>query len=88
MSLFYTTEWLWWNGRRGQAQCDGVSRDLERAPDVLPEIAEIDYCPEFHTAEIRPRPCDRRRDLEAPEVEAIRRWLHCFANSVKRELGM
>lgn len=88
MSLAYTTIRLWWNGRRGEAQCDGVTRPLTAAPDMLPEVYTIDYAPELKTSEIVPRPCDKVRDMEPPEVEAVCRWLHCFAASVKREMGM
>ncbi len=84
MSLNYTTVRLWWDGRRGQAQCDGVSQDLEVKPELPFEMYEVDYCKDFGTAEVRHRACDRRVDLEPHDVEAVRRWLHCFAQEVKR----
>jgi hypothetical protein len=88
MSLRYTTVRLWWDGRRGQAQCDGVEREISVKPDLQIEMYTIDYAPELDTQEIRRRPCDHRDDITAPEVAAIKGWLHCFANAVKRELGM
>lgn len=89
MSLNYTTVRLWWNGERGQAQCDGVERELRQAPTVDGvDIDQIDYAPELQTAELRRHTYDKRDDMTPPEVEAVRRWLHCFAQSVKRELGM
>ena len=88
MSTSYTTIRLWWNGSRGQAQCDGVLRELFSPPDAVPDLSEIDYAPELQTAEIRRHTYDKRDDMTPPEVEAVRRWLNCFAQSVKRELGM
>ena len=84
MSLAYTTIRLWWNGRKGQAQYDGVTRELDRAPDVMQQIYELDYAPELHTYEVRERPCDERRELKPPEIEAIDRWLRSFSAAVKR----
>lgn len=86
MSLNYTTVRLWWDGRRGEAQCDGVERLIVAKPDLPFEMYTIDYAPELDTQEIRRRPSDQRDDITAPEVVAIQRWLHCFANAVKREL--
>lgn len=86
MGLSYTTIRLWWDGRRGQAQYDGVVRPLEAAPDVMQHIYELDYAPELDTYQIRERPCDERRDLSPPESEAIKRWLVAFAASVKRSI--
>ena len=88
MSLRYTTIRLWWDGRTGQAQCDGVSRDLSGPPEIDPmkSIYEIDYAPELHTYEVRERACDCRRDLNPPEQEAVRRWLMSFAAAVKRSV--
>lgn len=84
MSLRYTTIRLWWNGRTGQAQYDGVHRELTSAPDVMQHVHELDYAPELRTFQIRERPCDPRRDLEPPEQELLLRWLAAFAASVKR----
>ena len=88
MSLRYTTIRLWWDGRRGQAQCDGVERPLTVKPDLPFDVYTIDYAPELDTLEVRYRACDQRNDIKPSEVAAIRMWLHCFANAVKRELGM
>ena len=88
MSLRYTTIRLWWDGRRGQAQCDGVERPLTVKPDLPFDVYAFDYAPELDTREIRHRACDKRDDLDKDEIAAIHRWLHCFANAVKRELGM
>lgn len=84
MSLSYTTIRLWWNGRRGQAQYDGVTRELTSPPDVMQQLYELDYAPELHTYEIRERACDARRELNPPEQEIILSWLRSFAESVKR----
>lgn len=88
MSLNYTTIRLWWDGRVGQAQCDGVSRKLTGPPEIDPmkSIYEIDYAPELKTFEIRERACDSRRDLAPREQEAVLRWLMSFAASVKRSV--
>ena len=88
MSLTYTTIRLWWDGRRGQAQCDGVAREISVKPDLPFDVYEVDYAPELGSHEIRHRACDRREELKPPEVVEIRKWLHCFACAVKRELGM
>lgn len=89
MSLAYTTIRLWWDGRRGQAQCDGVSRELNEAPHVDGvELVQIDYAPEFHCFQIRHHSYDREEEMQPPEIVAVLRWLHCFAEAVKRELGM
>lgn len=75
MSTVYTTIRLWWDGRRGQAQYNGVTIPLDEAPDVMQCIYELDYAPELHTYEIRERPCDPRRELRPPEQELLLRWL-------------
>ena len=62
-------------------------RELKSPPDALPDISEIDYAPELHTAEIR-IDIEGRREMYPPEIDAVRRWLNRFAQSVKRELGM
>ena len=89
MSLNYTTVRLWWNGERGQAQCDGIERELRQVPTVEGvDIDQIDYAPELRCFLIKRKPYTGPADMEPPEIEAVKRWLHCFANAVKRELGM
>lgn len=80
---------LWWNGSRGLAECEGVSRPLKDAPHVAGvEFVQIDCAVDVHCYRIRRHIQDREEDMEPGEVEAVKRWLHCFANAVKRELGM
>ena len=89
MSLNYTTVRLWWNGERGQAQCDGIERELRQVPTVEGvDIDQIDYAPELRCFLIKRKPYTGPADMESPEIDAVKRWLHCFANAVKRELGM
>lgn len=88
VSLLYTRTRLWFDGRHGQAQCDGVERNLMRSPKVLATApVEIDYCPELDEYEIRPLAWDRKRDMEPPEREAAKRWLARFAAAIKRRLA-
>mgnify|MGYP000726941445 CR=1 FL=1 len=90
MSLLYTRTRLWWNGWRGQAQCDGVDKDLTEPPVIegVP-IVEIDYAPELKCFQIRrTKHSSREEELERHEIVAIKRWLHRFAADIKRELGM
>ena len=75
MSLRLTLIRVWWDGRAGWAQYQGAVKELDHAPDALPECYEIDFCPEFDTFEIRPRACDRRRDIEPPERVLLMAWL-------------
>ena len=89
MSLRYTTTRLWFAGNHGQAQSDGFERNLLIAPklkvlDVPP--AEIDYCPELRTWEIRPHSWDRRREMEPPEMEAVKAWLARFVEVMARRM--
>ena len=80
---------LWWNGSKGIAECDGVCRPLKEPPHVPGlEYVEIDCAADVHCYRIRRHKYDREEDMESREVEAVKRWLHCFANGVKRELGM
>lgn len=91
MSLYayIQTTRLWWNGRRGQAQCDGVMRELVEPPRIDGvDMVHIDFAPESSCYLIRHNDYDREEEMRPPEIEAVRRWLHCFAESVKRELGM
>lgn len=87
MSLLYTRTRLWFDGRRGQAQHDGVERIITRSPKVPRAVAELDYCPELGEYEIRPNAWDRKRDMEPPEVEAVVAWLTRFAAAVKRRIA-
>lgn len=86
MSLLYTKVLLWWDGARGQVQYDGIEWVLTHPPGALPEIREIDYCPELHAFELRPQQTDRKRDLEAPEIVAIKDWLERFGAVMSRRL--
>jgi hypothetical protein len=66
-----------------------VTRSLHDKPTVSGvEIEHIDFSPELGCMLVRHHNYDREEELQPPEVEAVRRWLHCFAQSVKRELGM
>ncbi len=80
---------LWWNGSRGIAACEGVERSLSSRPDVDGvELEQIDFAPELGCYRIRRHSFDKEEDMQPPEIVAVRRWLHCFAQAVKRELGM
>lgn len=71
MSLNYTTVRLWWNGERGQAQCDGVERELRQVPTVEGvDIDQIDYAPELRCFLIKRKPYTGPADMEPPEIEA------------------
>lgn len=87
MGLLYTRTRLWFDGRRGQAQHDGVERILTARPKIIKPVAEIDYCPELDEYEIRPNPWDRKRDMEPPERAAAIAWLTRFAAAMKRRLA-
>ena len=91
MSLhdYIQTTRLWWNGRSGQAQCDGVTRPIDVRPDIVGvEFVEMDFAPDDKCFLIRHHVYDREEEMAPPEIEAVRRWLHCFAESVKHKLGM
>lgn len=80
---------LWWNGSRGLAECDGVSRPLEAAPHVDGvEFVQIDCSVDMHCYLIRRHSYDREEEMRPPEIAAVKQWLHCFAEAVKREVGM
>ncbi len=66
---------LFWSGRRGFAQCDGVRVPLTARPDIpgLPEMTEMDYLPGL-CATVRDN-CDARRDMAADEIVATQAWL-------------
>jgi hypothetical protein len=66
---------LFWSGRRGFAQCDGVRVPLTTRPDIpgLPEMTEMDYLPGM-CATVRDN-CDARRDLKDYEILATQAWL-------------
>lgn len=86
MSVNYTTIRLWWDGRRGQAQYDGVVRELTVKPDAFPDLEEIDYTPAFDTYRVLRKHgygVDARDDLRPPEIAAVVQWLKAFAASVK-----
>lgn len=86
MSLLYSRTRLWWDGRHGQAQHDGVEFVLTHWPVGLPEVVQLDYCPEQCRPEIMLLGCPKR-EMEAPEIAAVKAWLERFADVMKRRLA-
>lgn len=82
---------LWWDGHRGHAAYGGVDVELREPPPVLDRPAEIDYS-ECHPGrltcppEVRRLPHERKREMTAPEVEAVRLWLQELSKAVGRFL--
>lgn len=45
---------LWWDGKRGIAQLDGVTVILHAAPELSPlHLQEIDYAPALRVSQLR-----------------------------------
>jgi hypothetical protein len=67
-----------------------MSRDLTAVPQIDGlQIVEIDFAPELKCFQIRrTKYSSREEELERHERAAIKRWLHCFAEEMKREMGM
>lgn len=79
---------LYWDGRRGLAKSGDVSIELHAAPAVLGGPVEIDFAPEVRVAEMRPRPCDPRRDMTPEEAAAVLAWLTTMALAAKAAIGV
>lgn len=69
---------------RGRAKWLGRAVDLTEPPtfDGLP-VEELDYCPEVGTAEIRPTPSERRREMYRHEIAACEALLRALAPAMR-----
>lgn len=80
MSVELYARVLWWDShkQRGLAKHMDIRLDLHESPDVLGHPAFIDY-EEVHLGtatimEVQMHAGERTREMEAPEIEAVRRW--------------
>lgn len=61
---------LWWDGRRGVAQHDGLTLELHHAPAIgVPHLAEVDYAPALRVSQVREH-SNRWRDMTPAERQA------------------
>lgn len=80
MSVELYSRVLWWDGatRRGLAKNGDIRVDLHAPPSVLDHPSFIDYgeirAGEATYTQLKTEPGGRTREMEAPEIEAIRKW--------------
>lgn len=90
--LLYHTR-VRWDGRHGIVKCGEIELELRSPPDVMPDVAELDYA-EVHPGkvcgwpQIRPRHFDRQREMEAPEIAALKAWIAGIVERTMRRKPM
>lgn len=78
---------VWWNGEKGLIKEIDVTVELEKVPPFIAGIAEVDFGeielgkPVF--ARVREDVETRHRDMEAPEIAALRQWLASIRSAVR-----
>jgi hypothetical protein len=85
--LYHTR--LCWDGRRGIAKMGGVQVELKTAPPMplVPHMAEIDYAPQVHVAQLR-ESAGAWRDMTAKEIEAAMALLGDVAIAARTPLAV
>ena len=78
---------LWWDGKRGVAQLDGVTVVLHAAPVLQPlHLQEIDYAPALRVSQLR-ESAQAWRDMTAAERESAQALLGTIADAAHRAVA-
>lgn len=76
------------DGHAGYAKSEEVQVTLHEAPQIpgLPKhVTEIDYAPQVRVADLR-ESAQARREMYAPEIAAIVRWLEAIVQAVRQQM--
>jgi hypothetical protein len=80
---------LWWNGSRGLLKEIDVTVELHAPPTFLPDVEEVDFGQmqkegtDFNAYPPRIRlGGGANREMEAPEITAVRVWLNAIRGAV------